>query len=434
MLESKKKCIMNKLTLIINGMSDQLSYHDLPEPKLIKGIKGGIILVGDGYVEFNTLCDMFQAEKDWKDKFSREYIEEVVVTPLLSSALLNSDTGNLQHELEAIISKCDNYAEKHTAYLPIDGISMHIDQLVLGKITLRNMTGEHFKTFEKNVISEILRRQTLQEKSEVELKVWNDFIKDHFIKDKIVATYTTVAEPFKTQELAELECDHIIDILRYFAYIKTKSISFGLPWKLELRWSKVAVASSTYEFSFNTGEWHGEPEYNDPKTGMLFEVTDQTLLEMKQEGIYDLITMQPSKKKKLFIDTLLFSIHWFINALMQDDPANEFLSLAICLETFLTPVDTTKGISNAIAIGVAWVLGNNFAERQALYDKMKKFYKKRSSITHSGNRDISTHELLDFRETVKAFLQALIQRRDEFNAGGDKDLQKWIDNKALGSP
>jgi hypothetical protein len=81
---------------------------------------------------------MFQAEKDWKDKFSREYIEENVVTPLLNSALFNSDTGYLQHELEAIVSNCDNYAEEHTAFLPIDGIFMHIDQLVLGKITLRD--------------------------------------------------------------------------------------------------------------------------------------------------------------------------------------------------------------------------------------------------------------------------------------------------------
>jgi hypothetical protein len=273
----------------------------------------------------------------------------------------------------------------------------------------------------------------MQEKSEVELKVWHDFIKD-IIKGKIVATYTTVAEPLRTQELAELEWDHVIGILRYFAYIKDQSINFGPSWKRAWRWSKVAVASSTYEFSFRFGAWHGELEDNDPKTGMLFEVTDQTLLEMKQEGIYNLISMQPSKKKKIFIDTLLFSIHWFINALMQDEPANEFLSLALCLETFLTPVNNTKGISNAIAIGVAWVLGKNFAERQALYNKMKKLYSKRSSITHSGNRGIPTHELLDLRETVKAFLQAMIQRRDEFNTGGDKALQLWIDSKVLGAP
>jgi hypothetical protein len=434
MREPQKKVIIDKLTFIINGMPDLSSFHELLGPKsFIPGKKGGLRLVGDGYVEFNNLCDMFQAEKDWKDKFSHEYIEEEVVTPLLNSALFNSDTGYLQHELEAIVSKCDNYAEEHTAFLPIEGISMHIDQLVLGKNTLRNMTGEYFKTFEQKVISEILRHETLQEKSKIELKVWHEVIKD-IIQGKIVATYTTVAEPFRTQELAELECDRVIDILRYFAYIKDQSINFGLPWKLARRWSKVAVASSTYEFSFRSGVWHGEFEYNDPKTGMLFELTDQTLLEMKQEGIYDLISVQPSKKKKIFIDTLLFSIHWFINALMQDEPANEFLSLAVCLETFLTPGDTSKSISNALAIGVAWVLGKDFAERQALYNKMKKLYSKRSSITHSGNRDIPAHELLDLRETVKAFLQAMIRRRNEFNTGGDKTLQLWIDSKVLGAP
>jgi hypothetical protein len=134
MHESQKKVIIDKLTFIINGMPDQLSFHDLQESKSFKGKKGGIILVGDGYVEFNNLCDMFQAEKDWKDKFSREYIEEELVTPLLRSALFNSDTGYLLHELEAIVSKCDSYVEEQTAFLPIDGIYMQIDQLELGKI------------------------------------------------------------------------------------------------------------------------------------------------------------------------------------------------------------------------------------------------------------------------------------------------------------
>jgi hypothetical protein len=56
MHKSKKKAIIEKLTFIINRMPDLLSFHELPGSKLfIPGKKGGIRLVGDGYVEFNNL-------------------------------------------------------------------------------------------------------------------------------------------------------------------------------------------------------------------------------------------------------------------------------------------------------------------------------------------------------------------------------------------
>jgi hypothetical protein len=75
------------------------------------------------------------------------------------------------------------------------------------------------------------------------------------------------------------------------------------------------------------------------------------------------------------------------NALMQVDPANEFLSLVNCLETFLTLEGDAESISKAISVGVAWDLGQNFAQRQSFRKEMKKLYDKKSSITHRGQQD-----------------------------------------------
>jgi hypothetical protein len=159
----------------------------------------------------------------------------------------------------------------------------------------------------------------------------------------------------------------------------------------------------------------------------LFYITEQTRLEMQEAGIFDLIDMYRAEKKTDFSDTLLTGINWAANAFMQVEPANEFLSLVICLETFLTRERDGRGITNAISEGVAWVLGQNSAERQALRKEMKKLYRERSSITHTGQQDDLADDLLLLRERVKAFLRAMVQRRNEFKTGGKKSLQLWID-------
>ena len=391
--EQKKQAIIDKLTFIINSMPDDSAYLAAPPPKIDQVVEDGILfLAGESYVAFDKLCDMLQSEKGWREKFSREYLEEEVIFPLLNSALISSDRMQLYHDLDAIVSECDSYAEEHTAYIPIDGINMGVDQLTLGKITLRNMKGTQFITFAQQVESEIERHESVQEKREKRLQRWHDYIQP-LLKGKTVATCSTIAEPLRAQELAEQECAHVIDIFRYFIFVskKKRSINIGLPGELGYGLSEVVVASSTYELTTRS-------EVRGPD---LFDITAQTLLEMQQAGIYDLIDMYRAEKKTDFSDTLLTGIHWVANALMQVEPANEFLSLVNCLETFLTrDVGDAGSISNAIAVGVAWILGPDFAERQALRKEMKKLYDKRSSITHTGQQDDLADDLLLLRERV----------------------------------
>src|SRR6266581_7077628 len=122
--EQKKQDIIDKLTSIINTMPDVSAFIAAPPPKRDQSVEDGFIfLVGDGYTTFDRLCDMLQGEKGWREKFSGEYLEEEVIFPLLNSALIGNNRMQLHHDLDAIVSKCDSYAEEHTAYIPIAGIN-----------------------------------------------------------------------------------------------------------------------------------------------------------------------------------------------------------------------------------------------------------------------------------------------------------------------
>jgi hypothetical protein len=391
--EQKKQALIEKLRDITSTMPDASIWQKVPPPSRTQVVEGGVVfLAGQGLETFEQLYKQFEKERGWREKFSREHIEEEVIFPLLSCVLQHENVNQL---LDTLVSQCDNYLEAHTAYIPIEMVEMEIDELELGNITLRNMRGKHFNTFTQQVESELVRRAATQEEQERDLKRWRKWVRP-LLKGKIVAAYTTVAEPFRVQELAEQECAHVIDVLRYFIFVSKKDSksNLGLPGELGYGWSEVAIASSTYGFSTRS----------EPRGSQRFRITQQTLQAMKDAGVHDLLDMYRPGKKTDFSDTLLTGIHWVANALIQTEPANEFLSLVSCLETFLTrDAGDTGSISNAIAVGVAWVLGQNFAERQVIRKEMKKLYDKRSSITHGGQQDELVDDLLVLRERVRAF-------------------------------
>jgi hypothetical protein len=133
-------------------------------------------------------------------------------------------------------------------------------------------------------------------------------------------------------------------------------------------------------------------------------------------------------KKTAFSDTLLTGVHWVANALVQDEPANEFLSLVSCLETFLTREKADIGsIKNAIAGGVGWVLGRNQEDRLQLHREMKSIYDKRSTVSHGGEQKEIINLLPRLRDIVGAFIERMVQRREEFKDKGKKALHEWID-------
>ncbi len=134
--------------------------------------------------------------------------------------------------------------------------------------------------------------------------------------------------------------------------------------------------------------------------------------------------------ERSFGETLLRGIRWFSNAQIQVVKENQYLNLTSCLETFLTPGDPNDKISNTIAEGVAFVLGNGQKERRQLKKKIKDLYDKRSRVSHGGHSAIPTSDLEALRRITGDFLSQMIQRMDEFRTRND--LDEWIEDQKFG--
>src|SRR5713226_3389268 len=257
----------------------------------------------------------------------KQYIEGIV-NQVLSNLHRDGNADKAPEYLDAVIADLDNYTLEQTVYLPVDGIAMQVDELKLGKLLLKNMSGETLLNFEQKVVAGIMQRSP-QRGNEQLLAAWR---KDalSILRNEAVAIYTTVAEPTKVQERAEEEWYQVAHILRYFiflAYQKNWHIGFGLRGDVRYGVGQAIVIPSTYE-TFSKHETLKSPQP--------FVITQEIVAGMKQLGVFALTDMLDPQNATAFSDTLLTGIGWVANALIQDEPANEFLSLVSCLETFLT--------------------------------------------------------------------------------------------------
>ncbi len=171
MIENKKRAIVDKLTYIITHTSDLASFSIAPPPKNGMGTGSSPIrLIGDAAKQYEAVCGMLQNEVVWRDKFSKQYIERIV-NQVLSNLHRDGNADKAPEYLDAVIANFDNYTLEHTVYLPVDGIATLVDELKLGKLILKNMSGETLLNFEKKVEAGIMQHSP-QRGNEQLLAAW----------------------------------------------------------------------------------------------------------------------------------------------------------------------------------------------------------------------------------------------------------------------
>jgi hypothetical protein len=351
MNENKKQVIAGKLAYIITHTSDLASFSTAPPPKYGIGIGSNAIrLIGDAARQYEAVCMMLQNEGAWRDKFSKKYINKIV-NQLLGRVHKDGKADKAHEYLDTVIADFDNYTIEHTVYLPVDGIAMMVDELTLGKLSLMNMAGKPLHNYEQQVVTGIMQRPFPREGNEQFLAAWRKDVLP-LLRNKVVAIYTSIAEPTRVQERAEEEWYQVVHILRYFIFLeyqKNWHMSIGLRGDVRYGVGQAIVIPSKYETFY---------KHETLKSPRPFVITQEVVDAMNQVGVFALADMLNPEKATTFSDTLFTGIRWVANALIQDEPANEFLSLVSCLETFLTREKTDLGsIKNAIAGGIGWVLG-----------------------------------------------------------------------------
>jgi hypothetical protein len=108
--------------------------------------------------------------------------------------------------------------------------------------------------------------------------------------------------------------------------------------------------------------------------------------------------------------------------------ANAFVNSVISLEALL--LDEHEAIAVNLGERVAFIIGGNLTERNWYFDQMRRLYRIRCKIVHSGNTDIKRSDLTLLQRLInyKCIVNLLNSYKSE-NINSIKDLIRWIRNQ-----
>jgi hypothetical protein len=146
-----------------------------------------------------------------------------------------------------------------------------------------------------------------------------------------------------------------------------------------------------------------------------------------------------------FQKRIMLAVEWIGQSLADPSPPSAFIKAAIALEIIFTPSQKaiiTPSIVNQISESIALILGSSVDERLKTEKRVKDLYELRSTIVHSGNKDINqadyktlleiarsviirilTSDKLNSVDSVEALYNIL--KKFKYSGGGGKYLVRW---------
>lgn len=423
MNQKTKDSIVEKVVHIASNATDP-SHHGIRRSRGIVAEGVAFSLVDDFADEFEALSKRLLQEEGWNEKFSEKYVENAL-EKLIASILKDGDLLKASEYFDQLVATFENYSQEQIVYVPLVGIQVHGDELPIGQIVLRKMTDAHIDDLTKKIESITMTTRHTPEQKEQFVQSMRQQIFDS-LRETVCAEFRIIAEPGRARERAEEETRRILDLLRYSIpalYQEGYNVAVGLQGEISREIRTTPILSSDVD-RFN---WHRQV------VGPLvpLELSPEHIEIMTRLGVFKVseVLEKPEQELNDFERTLLRGIHWFANSQTEFEIENKFLSLIICLETFLTPRDGNP-IGTAIAEGVAILITTGLENRKRLKKRIKKLYQMRSAVSHGGYKAIFDTDLAELRAIAGTLTKLMIDQKDEFPT--QKALLEWIEDQKLG--
>lgn len=421
------KNFARNITNICENITEPMADHDRKKKVVVK--KVAFSLIDDNLDNYeNKILNRLLEKQKWVKLYSEKYLDDKLQS-LLSNILFEKKEDN-EKDLYALslsffkelVEEYENFSQSFLVFVPLVGIKMKVDSLEIGNVVLRNMTEEFLKTLNQKLENIIMSTKN-EEKTKLDFLKYN---RDRLYKlnNTVCAEIEVVAEPIKAKQIAEEETSFVLDLLKYSvpAIYDENNISIGLQGEIGKTRLTPIIAKDESKFKFNS-ELVGFKKY--------FEISKDTIDEFKRIGVFELseLLKKPHKKLTNFEQVLLRGLHWFASSINQNEIGNKYLSLTVCLETFLTP-NNTDPISNSLAEGIAFLIYEDFEDRKEIKSRVKELYNLRSRVFHGGNQDsIKEKDYKELQNLLGNLIMDLIDRKEKLET--KEDLLELIEHKKL---
>ncbi len=416
MHQEKMKIFIEKLKNIINNVSAPTKKGERCQSFFLSD--GVAFTLCDEYaVEYNNLLKDLLRQGAWGEKFSESYISNHI-RDVIVKTIKDEKLDNLTAYFEELINGLDGYSQEQVVLVPVANVVMVGGVLPIGYIILKRIDDKRIDELMGRIALVINASELSGEEKKNRIQMARKVFLSP-INGKVCAEYKVVAEPRRAKELAEEELRRALDLFRFSMpalYHDSLNCLIGLEGEI------IQGSRSTLIISSDAKSFSAPSEL----VGALqpFELSPGNVDIMKGIGVFGLSDILKKVETTEFERFLLHGIHWYSDSIMQIKLENKLTSLMSCLETLLNPKESLSSITSAIAEGVALICAKETESRIKIDKRIKELYRKRSALSHGGEKEILSADIEELRMLAHAFLRNMIDKLGEFKV--QSDLFEWI--------
>jgi len=377
--------------------------------------KGSFFLTRDGINGFDSIIADLKEYEDVGQKFSDRYLEHTVsdmiveLLPVKEKNIVSKVRQATTQLLATLVQPATNWI----VIVPITNLIIRMKFLDIGTV--------RFSKFSKKARRKILSAARKQARSILQKDLLPKYA------NKIVAlAHVSAVDDTRALERGLEAIEDAIDVLRFY--------------RLGSAFRSVDISRNNIDID---GRIHEGIEValclrNPPKidyvcpiterTGPLFplEITTAHLKAMRKDGLNLLnsILKKAEKNRTDLESRIITAVRFCALSTYNGSNTNSFVNSAVSLEALLLVGSEAK--SGNLAERVALTMGKNLSERNWLFDQMIKIYKKRSSIVHAGNIDVTHSDLRLFQLINYGCVVRLLKLSKKQNFSKISDLVRWV--------
>jgi transcriptional regulator with XRE-family HTH domain len=367
--------------------------------------------------EFLDFISKLVRMRPWGERFSEEYLQQRLV-PILKSAHADGPEAATPL-LDELIEEVETYSIERTVYVPVQGLSLSIDALEIGRVVLRTIEGEPLDGL-RRLVESIHTEPDGGEQNHGLLAYRQRQITEK-LGGKVCAEFRTVAEPIRARQLAEEETRRALELLTFanaalFPFQEQADAVVGLEGERPtlMPWIAITSADSLQDFTRRA-----------PMSWTL-PITAAGLERFEQVGVFVLsdLLVQPTGQLTDLEEALLRAVHWFATSQAQAELENRLLNLTTCLEALLAPTDGSN-IASGVAKGAALIVAQGSVNREQVRAFVRTLYRARSAISHGGKKAVAEADVFRLRWIVTRLITTLLQWSADVRTR--QELLNWLE-------
>ncbi len=372
-----------------------------------------------------VVADIMQAyAKD--ELISRRAVEKELQQALFSAfgPAGSRDDADLNQRLAKALQKLDVQVRRettsYTVFVPLAGAGDSGLPFTFGEVRFLKFNDSQLKKFRKVARHHQVDASQINE----HLKILDQLKKSNELWNRPCAIVQVKARDQEAANgLARLEIQNTIDILNFFADLTPYQHGrLSLPGDFERRLMTVMSLE-------DTGSFHIAPKRVGPLQP--FDFNKFRNAKQLQSVVRRVNLMSKRGAVKELEDYLLKALRWAGRAALENRKEHAFILYSIALESILLPGGNTEQLGYRLRMRVAHLLEKRLEKRRELLGTVKKLYKIRSMIVHSGWCELSDEDLEEMRRICKAVFLRMLSHRTLSLMNTAKDLEDWFEDRMV---